>query len=79
MLIRDQTMGSIELDARHEIADADYSNNHFPSRIKRSRIELYKSDPKKKDLMADMLEKLRPIKGGKDKEEKDVPLKTTSE
>ncbi len=79
MLIRDQAMQSIELDARHEIADADYSNNHFPSRIKRSRIELYKSDPKKKDLMADMLEKLRPIKGGKDKDEKDVPLKTTSE
>ncbi len=79
MLIRDQAMQSVELDARHEIADADYSNNRFPSRIQRSRLELYKSDPKKKDLMADMLEKLRPVKGGEDSDEKDVPLKIADE
>ncbi|MFL3659348.1 MAG: aminopeptidase, partial [Opitutales bacterium] len=79
MLIRDQAMQSVELDAHHEIADADYSNNRFPSRIQRSRLELYKSDPKKKDLMADMLEKLRPVKGGEDSDEKDVPLKIADE
>ena len=79
MLIRDQAMKSIELDPRHETADSDYSNNHFPSRIQRSRIELYKSENKTRDMMADMLTKLRENKGGEGESEKKVPLKKAGE
>jgi len=78
MLIRDQPIKSITLDPRHEIADGDYSNNRFPSSIRRSRLELYKSNSNRRDMMADMLEKLRPVKGGEDKDEKDVPLESTN-
>lgn len=79
MLIRDQAMKSIELDPRHETADSDYSNNHFPSRIHRSRIELYKSENKTRDMMADMLTKLRENKGGEGESDKKVPLKKAEE
>lgn len=79
MLIRDQAMKSVELDPRHETADSDYSNNHFPSRIQRSRIELYKSEIKTRDMMADMLTKLRENKGGEGESEKKVPLKGADE
>jgi hypothetical protein len=74
MLIRDQAVTSIELDPRHETVDADYSNNHFPSRIQRSRIELYKEADKDRDMMADMIEKLRGHKGGEDPNASEVPL-----
>ena len=74
MLIRDKQIVSIEVDPRRETADADFSNNHFPGRIDRSRLELYKSDDKTRDMMADMLKTLRKGKGGEDESEKAVPL-----
>ena len=64
------------LDPRHETADADFSNNHFPSRIEKSRIELYKEEDDTRDLMADMLKTLRERKGGKDGTVRTVPLKS---
>lgn len=79
MLIRQQAVSSIELDPRHETADADYSNNFFPKRIQRSRIELFKQADKRKDMMADMLEKLRPAKGQDDPDAKEVPLEPSEE
>lgn len=79
MLIRDQPVKSVELDPRHETADADFSNNHFPSRIQRSRIELYKSEDKSRDMMADMIVKLRENKGGEGESDNEVPLKGTDE
>ena len=79
MLIRDQAIKSIELDPRHETADSDYSNDHFPSRIYGSRIELYKSENKTRDMMADMLTKLRENKGGEGESDKKVPLKKAEE
>ncbi len=79
MLIRDQAMASIELDPRHETADSDYSNNFFPPRIQRSRLELYKSKDNSKDMMADMLTKLRENKGGEGESDKEVPLKQADE
>ena len=74
LLIREQAMRSIELDPRHETADADFSNNHFPRRIEKSRIELYKSESETRDLMLDMLHKLRERKGGDDGSIRQVPL-----
>jgi len=79
LLIRDQTIKSVELDPRHETADSDYANNHFPQKIQRSRIELYKSENKTRDMMADMLAKLRENKGGEGDSEKEVPLEAAEE
>ena len=72
MLIRDEPIVSIELDPRRETADADFSNNHFPGRIDRSRLELFKEDDESRDMMADMLRTLR--KTGDNDQSKNVPL-----
>ena len=71
MLISDEPIVSIEVDPRRETADADFSNNHFPRRVEKSRLELYKSDFESRDMMADMLRMLR--KGGED-DSAEVPL-----
>jgi hypothetical protein len=71
MLIRGKQIASIEVDPRRETADADFSNNHFPRTIEKSRLELFKDDLESRDMMADMLRMLR--KGGED-ESADVPL-----
>lgn len=67
VLIRDTPIASIELDPLHQTADADYSNNHFPRRIEKSRIELYKSEDESRDLMSDKLAPLHPAKSDKGK------------
>ncbi len=58
-LMRDKTIVSIELDARHEIADADRNNNYFPRRIIPSRLEAFKVANTTRNLMADMLLELK--------------------
>ena len=77
LMIRDQAITSIELDPQHETADVDYSNNHFPRRIEKSRIELYKSEDETRDLMKDMLDVLRERKLGDDGSLRSVPLGST--
>ncbi len=74
LIIRDQAISSIDLDPRHQTADVDFSNNQFPSRIQRSRIELYKREDDTRDLMRDMLQKLRESKGNVTESGKAVPL-----
>ncbi|MEM9208477.1 MAG: M1 family metallopeptidase, partial [Pseudomonadota bacterium] len=74
LLIRDQAIASLELDPRHETADADFQNNFFPRRIEKSRIELYKSESQTRDLMHDMLIKLRERKAGDGETLRQVPL-----
>lgn len=74
LLIRDVEIQSIELDPHHQTADADFSNNHFPRRIEKSRIELYKSEDDTRDLMGDMLKVLRERKGGEGEVIRSVPL-----
>lgn len=74
LLIRDQAIASIALDPRHETADANYSNNHFPRQIAKSRIQLYKSEDERRDLMRDMLDVLRERKVGEDGSTRSVPL-----
>ncbi|HYC03126.1 MAG TPA: M1 family metallopeptidase [Azospirillaceae bacterium] len=77
MLIRSRRIVSVELDRRHEIADADHQDNHFPRRIEPSRIELYKAKDEERDLMADMLVELRKAKTGEESPAepgKEVPL-----
>jgi hypothetical protein len=74
LLVRDKAISAIELDPRHETADTDFSNNHFPRRIAQSRIDLYKSAEEDRDLMRGMLEKLRESKGQAGGSGREVPL-----
>ncbi|MDH4047991.1 MAG: M1 family metallopeptidase [Gammaproteobacteria bacterium] len=74
LLIRDKAMTAIELDPRHETADTDFSNNHFPRRIAQSRIDLYKAEEDDRDLMRGMLQKLREAKGQAGSNGHEVPL-----
>jgi hypothetical protein len=76
LLIRDKAIASIQLDPRRETADADFSNNSYPSRIEKSRLELYKREDESRDMMADMLRTLRKAKGGED-DSGSVPLEPT--
>jgi len=59
LIVTEKEIASIELDPRHEIADADRSNNHFPQRIEETRLEAYKrkSSP---NLMERMERKVAP-------------------
>ncbi len=77
LMIRQQPIVAIEVDPRRETADVDYSNNHFPGRIEKSRIELYKEDPEKRDMMADMLATLRKTQDSDDDSARAVPLEPT--
>jgi hypothetical protein len=58
-LIEDKPIAYIALDTRHQTADANYSNNRFPSAIHQSRLSAYKADVVKRNLMADMLHELK--------------------
>ncbi|UTW55920.1 M1 family metallopeptidase [Kordiimonas sp. SCSIO 12610] len=59
MYIRDKQVVSVEVDRAHQIADADHRNNTFPQKVSSSRLKLFKSDRKARDLMADLLVKLK--------------------
>lgn len=75
LLIRPKRIAAIELDARHQTADVDLSNNAFPRRIPQSRIELFKGRDSRRDLMLDMMTELKAAKGEPKADDKAVPLK----
>jgi hypothetical protein len=66
-LIETKAIASISVDERHQTADANYRNNRFPPAIHESRLAVYKSKSKKRNLMADLLHELR--ESGKTDEE----------
>jgi len=74
LVVRNKRINKIELDPAHQTADADYGNNVFPPEMTSSRIELYKSNRKSKNLMADMLVELKSEKGEAQGNDKAVPL-----
>jgi len=74
LMIREQPIAAIALDPRHETADADFSNNNFPGTPQKSRIELYKGEDETRDLMRDMLFKLRDRKGGEGEAPRQIEL-----
>ena len=43
LMIEDEAIESIEIDANNQIADADEANNTFPPRVRQSRFDLYRS------------------------------------
>jgi len=59
LLVLENPVTSIELDVAHQTADADYSNNAFPPKMLKSRLEVYKSNYKAKNMMSEMIEELR--------------------
>jgi hypothetical protein len=76
MYIRDKQITSVEVDKHHQIADADHRNNSFPQKVSSSRLKLFKSNRKARDLMADLLVKLKTKKNAVQlsEGEKAVPL-----
>ncbi|MGY8815068.1 MAG: hypothetical protein ACKVHQ_10215, partial [Gammaproteobacteria bacterium] len=50
---------SIILDLEHQTPDADRTNNHYPRKIIPTRIELYKGDDKRRNLMSETLVELK--------------------
>ncbi len=51
---------SVELDARHQIADADPANNAFPQKVTPSRLELFRANQAAaRNQMADALVELK--------------------
>ncbi|MBT5483234.1 MAG: M1 family metallopeptidase [Gammaproteobacteria bacterium] len=79
-LITTKEIASVEVDPSQQIADADTANNKLPREIQRSRIELYKSDNKQRDLMADMLVDLKSDETGDDPEgSADLPLEASED
>ena len=51
---------SVELDVRHQTADADLSNNAFPQRVTPSRLEVFRQTNRAaRNQMADALVELQ--------------------
>lgn len=77
LIIVEEPLTSIDLDVQHQTADADYSNNSFPQKISQSRVELYKSNFKARNMMSEMIEEVRSEKDNAETDEKPVPLEPT--
>ncbi|HEV7691368.1 MAG TPA: M1 family metallopeptidase, partial [Hyphomonadaceae bacterium] len=60
LFVEAKKVASIELDARHQIADADMSNNAFPQKTVPSRLELFRAQQGAgRNQMADALVELK--------------------
>jgi len=62
LFIRPKRIVSVQLDAKHQIADADVSNNQYPPRIAQSRLEVFKGKSRDKNLMLDLMTELKSAK-----------------
>ncbi len=74
LFVLEKPLLSIDLDVHHQTADADFANNSFPQKMSKSRLELYKSNYKAKNMMAEMIEKARDEKSKNEDNGKSVPL-----
>ncbi len=74
-LIEEKAIAYIEMDTRHQTADADYSNNRFPPVIQQSRLKAYKAKRKNRNLMADMMVELKAEAKRERPEERSAPLR----
>ncbi len=59
LLILPKRLAGIEVDPHHQTADVDRSNNHFPRKLVPSRLQLFKRENEDRELMRDMLHKLK--------------------
>jgi hypothetical protein len=69
LIITDEPMVSLTQDPYWETADIDASNNAWPRKVARSRLELFKSQQTQDDMMKDFS---TPLKKPGDKKEKAV-------
>ena len=74
LMVEDKPIDAIAIDEKHQIGDADFDNNRYPPEIKPSRLSLYKGKNKKKNLMADMLVKLKSKRKDGEDQSDSVPL-----
>ncbi|MEM9169314.1 MAG: M1 family metallopeptidase [Pseudomonadota bacterium] len=77
LMISEKQITAVAIDENHEIADADRQNNHYPRTIKASRLQAFKAEDETRDLMKDMMAKLK-AEEAKDQPEGDgtrVPLR----
>lgn len=78
LIVRDKRITSIVLDAAHQTADADYSDNAFPQTVRSDRLTAYKSNTSRSSMMADMLRELRKDKPDTDPSDNEaVPMRRT--
>ncbi|MEE4361891.1 MAG: M1 family metallopeptidase [Pseudomonadales bacterium] len=54
LLVREGDITEITVDPHWETADVDVENNHYPRRFVPSRLELYKREDKRRNLMSDL-------------------------
>jgi len=73
-LIESKAIAFVEIDKNHQTADTEYSNNRFPQRIQTSRLKAYKSKRETRNLMADLMVKLKNKEGGEKTESESLPL-----
>ncbi|MEM9287686.1 MAG: M1 family metallopeptidase [Pseudomonadota bacterium] len=66
LMISERPIVALAVDEKHELPDADRQNNHYPRKIKTSRLQAFKAQDETRNLMKDMLKDLLP-------EEKDAP------
>ncbi|MEM8548323.1 MAG: M1 family metallopeptidase, partial [Pseudomonadota bacterium] len=78
MLISEREIASFMIDPRHELPDTDRANNAYPSRIRQSRLSLYRRQREDRNLLKDRLATLRAPKG-EPESGADVPLTPAGE
>lgn len=54
LLVREGDISEIVVDPHWETADVDVTNNHYPRQFVPSRIELFKREDKRRNLMSDL-------------------------
>lgn len=79
LFITDKAIRSVMVDPRHEIADADRSNNSYPSTVSKSRFDLYRSQRSSNNQMADSLVELNEGDKAEPEEGAEVPMNSEGE
>ena len=75
LIVRPKRVVSIEVDARHQTGDADFTNNIFPRRITPTKLEVFKGKSRDRNLMLDMMTELKSDKAAPKDDGAAAPLK----
>ncbi|MFT7289114.1 MAG: hypothetical protein ACI87W_003241 [Halieaceae bacterium] len=78
-LIEDRPISHVYVDQHPQTADANHRNNRYPPEIHQSRLSVYKSSPKKRNQMADLLHKLKDSGKTGAQDDKAAPLEAVNE
>jgi hypothetical protein len=75
LIVRPKRVVAIEVDARHQTGDADFTNNIFPRRITPTKLEVFKGKSRDRNLMLDMMTELKSDKAAPKDDGAAAPLK----